>query len=683
MKTAPVKRRLKAGGSQKSAKFGISKGSEAHIMTILRDTLYSDRILAVIREYASNAWDAHIDAGKADVPIRVTLPTLEDLTLRIRDYGPGLSEDQVFNVYIQFGESTKRGSNEAVGMLGIGCKSAFAYADTFTVVSYNGGFKCTYVAAIDETNRGEMHQIHKEPCGDETGVEVIVPVKHQDTQAFHQKARGLLKFFNPVPDANIDLSGGAKHRSYDAGFVLTYDDNYYRSNEWVAVMGCIPYRINVNEVACNDYYSVEASFLKNMSGGLYFDIGEVDVSATREELKYSERTKKALRKKIDAFIAEYISTIEAKIEKAKTGWDKRLIAWEASRSLGGSFAKKLSVGNERCQLFTEADPLKGVNVAQVVHFNPRLKFVIRDCGRARSGFSGYHDWIEVKRSDKSLSFAEVKKRLDARLKSANLDGAPVLMSSKLDWIKPSRYTNSYSADATKHKVNAFKFKDDFGYAYAKSNRWEIIDRVPKDDDPYVIISRFEPVNVPAFMNMRRSDITLAKKLNITLPPVFGYKTTKAKPKTDKDITGVRYDVWRKKFFKGKISKKILESFKAVSLYNIASQENSVNAQILAVLNEKLGEDHDIVKWFQTIRDATSNIRKHRDVISGIESFCSDFLPKNFADDFKALRKAVFAKYRLLTPVVHAVGHYSYKAIGVEDLLDYIALVDASEEKEEK
>jgi len=65
-------------------------------MTILRDTLYSDKILAVLREYSANAWDAQREIGRGSEPIEVTLPTLQDPTLRIKDKGPGLSKESIF-----------------------------------------------------------------------------------------------------------------------------------------------------------------------------------------------------------------------------------------------------------------------------------------------------------------------------------------------------------------------------------------------------------------------------------------------------------------------------------------------------------------------------------------------------------------------------------------------------------
>jgi len=58
------KRDVTSSGMFESAPFGISAEHTVHVMTILRDTLYTDRILAVMREYASNAWDAHRSVGK-------------------------------------------------------------------------------------------------------------------------------------------------------------------------------------------------------------------------------------------------------------------------------------------------------------------------------------------------------------------------------------------------------------------------------------------------------------------------------------------------------------------------------------------------------------------------------------------------------------------------------------------
>lgn len=57
----------------KAADFGIQDEDLSHIMGILRSQIYTDKLLAVIREYSTNARDANIEAGNGS-PIDITLP---------------------------------------------------------------------------------------------------------------------------------------------------------------------------------------------------------------------------------------------------------------------------------------------------------------------------------------------------------------------------------------------------------------------------------------------------------------------------------------------------------------------------------------------------------------------------------------------------------------------------------
>lgn len=65
------------------AAFDINPDDVTHVITLLRDTLYSDKILAVLREYGTNAWDAQREAdtavGRPPQPIVVKLPTRDVL----------------------------------------------------------------------------------------------------------------------------------------------------------------------------------------------------------------------------------------------------------------------------------------------------------------------------------------------------------------------------------------------------------------------------------------------------------------------------------------------------------------------------------------------------------------------------------------------------------------------------
>ena len=76
------------------------------IFKILSDSLYSDKITSIVRELASNARDAHIAAGKGDVPFEIHLPVSNNLfnkadanVFSVKDYGTGLSEEEIYNLY--------------------------------------------------------------------------------------------------------------------------------------------------------------------------------------------------------------------------------------------------------------------------------------------------------------------------------------------------------------------------------------------------------------------------------------------------------------------------------------------------------------------------------------------------------------------------------------------------------
>lgn len=307
---------VERSGEMTESMFGISNKDSAHIVSILRDKLYSNKVLAVVREYCTNAQDAHVEAGKKDVPIRVTLPGALDPTFRVRDFGPGLSEEEIRTVYALYGASTKRNSNEVVGQLGLGCKAAFAYTDRFTIVSWQNRIKKTYVAYIDETRVGKISLIHtEEDTGSSDGIEIQVPVKTNDIHLFYGEAANLLPFFRPLPETiGIIL----KPREYtfvdqfsDSGASFGININGYSSVR--IVMGGVPYLINSTQLS--GLISQENMKLMNTNMDLYVEIGEVDVAANRETLEFTKRTVETISKYFSLVKSSIENHINGKIEK--------------------------------------------------------------------------------------------------------------------------------------------------------------------------------------------------------------------------------------------------------------------------------------------------------------------------------------------------------------------------------
>jgi len=306
-------------GELSKAHFGISSDDQAHIINILRDRLYSDKVLAVLREYGANAWDAHIEAGIPERPIKVVLPSRFNTKLTIRDFGPGISETDIYDVYCKYGKSTKRDSNMAVGMLGIGCKSGFAYADVFTVTSWHDGYKKQYSAFIDDTNLGQMVLLHTSPCGAETGIEIGIDVKPSDVQFFTNKAKELFRYFTPQPEINTTLV----EQSYTAE-----GTGWKLRTTWsggpVVVMGTVGYPI---QTASMKGLPEHLKKMLNAPLNLYLPIGSVDITASREGLEYKEKTISAIHTALELVSRELRAGLEEKMSEADSLWDAQLIYW--------------------------------------------------------------------------------------------------------------------------------------------------------------------------------------------------------------------------------------------------------------------------------------------------------------------------------------------------------------------
>ena len=87
--------------------------ADEKLFMLLSDSVYSDKIAAGIREITCNAYDAHVEAGQ-ERKFQVTIPSRDKPEFRVRDFGKGLSPDQM-SMYTTYGDSSKEGSNAYIG----------------------------------------------------------------------------------------------------------------------------------------------------------------------------------------------------------------------------------------------------------------------------------------------------------------------------------------------------------------------------------------------------------------------------------------------------------------------------------------------------------------------------------------------------------------------------------------
>ena len=581
------------GGAMSSAAFGISEADGAHIMGILREGLYSDKILAVLREYGANAWDAHRMVGKETLPIKVTLPTHDNSNLRIRDYGPGLSHDDVFNVYTQYGASTKRGTDVAVGMLGIGSKSGFAYSDSFTIISRHGGTCRLYVASLGDDDTGAISLLAETPCDEsDTGVEIIIATEHSDRYEFQEKAVRLFQHFDPRPEINVDLPILDEERTTLPSGVMTPNEG-----SWVALMGCVPYRVNLDQL---DAKAIPEA-MRSTSGLLKFGIGEVQVSASREELKYTPATRRSIETKACALVDEFVTDALQQLESGKTdGWQTRLrvrVLGQMDLPLPEEWLA-LAEGHAKIT-YTPGDFTITSNGSAVTRLDvdADTRLLIDDTGNALAGYYLTKNDYVVRSPGKTA--VEIRAMLDVALVTSGLVGVKIALLSTLHWTAP--VVKAKKGHNAKHRARMFRLVTaSKTRSNAWSDCWEAVIRTPEVTDIYVVIEAFRPANYDKFFRDYKADKELAEGFGLTMPEVYAYKTTEKKPVDRKILKGQDYETWRMAIGPVLLTPERVSLIARYWRTNQSNNHNIPTTSNLDYLAQNLGANHPIVVLFASL-----------------------------------------------------------------------------------
>jgi len=307
-------------GFKEVAKFKMDMNAKA--ARVLSDTLYKDKIGSIIREISCNAFDAHIEAGCPEKPFKVKLPDAFDPTFSVRDFGPGLSHEDVEGIYTTYFGSTKDQANDAVGAFGLGSKTPFSYTDSFMVTSIHKGVKRVYNAYLEEG----LPQISMFGEGVETdepnGLEVTVTIDPKDFHEFKNSLVKQLRFFPVKPEASVEWPTIEKVIAKIDGFMYFQSSNDIMRGFFIK-QGPVAYPVDFDLI--RDYYTTHISktgssknlpyytrnpknegerfiqFLESFNRhsygrsnnhGAYMDmpIGTVEVTASREGISYTQET---------------------------------------------------------------------------------------------------------------------------------------------------------------------------------------------------------------------------------------------------------------------------------------------------------------------------------------------------------------------------------------------------------
>ena len=376
-----------------------------------------------VQEYLSNARDIHREF-KIKKAIDVQVPTELNPEFFIRDYGSGLSEEQIVD-YITFAKSTKRKNNTLTGGFGYGSKSFFAYADSFTIISYFNGIKYIYRASCVQNKEGALVLLRATETKEPNGLQVQVAVRPQDRKAFINAVLRLKQHWDDQEINIINLNPSeiiyGKKLIDSINSVKVFQEvernqNYrYNSDNrsiFLLIDG-IPYSVDnlrFNNKKVNNFIN---SIQSEYQIAFEFNTGDIAVSKYRE---YIEATPENI-----SFIETFI---ESKIDKIKEHFAKELPVISNISDLKNLDVSKLFVVSQEISLKSS---------------NPNFKIKVSQGSYYGSSKSGCAVSIEL---NESIKFPMTKTY------TMNSNDA---MTNSLVVFKESYYTKVKAGELTLHQ----------------------------------------------------------------------------------------------------------------------------------------------------------------------------------------------------------------------------------------
>jgi hypothetical protein len=289
---------------------------------MITESQYENKIGSPVRELSCNALDSHNSVGKGNIPFEIHLPSVYEPWFSVRDFGSGMSDEFVQTTYTTFGASTKDIANDAIGGFGLGSKTPLAYTDSFSVCSIFNGVKSHYSVIYGDTGIPALTAFDSEPTDDPNGVEIKFSVKSDDYRSFSNEVIKQLMFFKVKPTLLNNTFNAQFHE-------IEYKENFGNfkitnsvSGMWI-VQGEVGYRLDKALFAekIKDKDQLEFFNLYN-NAVMFFDIGDIEVTISREGVSYSPHTVEHLEKFVSIHAPIIYGNIKTHIENMSCDWER-------------------------------------------------------------------------------------------------------------------------------------------------------------------------------------------------------------------------------------------------------------------------------------------------------------------------------------------------------------------------
>ncbi len=217
----------------------------------------------------------------------------------------------------------------------------------------------------------------------------------------------------------------------------------------------------------------------------------------------------------------------------------------------------------------------------------------------------------------------------------------------------------------------FKLDISNGVSSVNSENWEVVDRVPQDDDIICILEAFDVNNNGDFWGKVRQLTEFCKTTGETMPEIYGYKSTSKKPVLATDCKGIEFSAW----YRDTVAKFVVKYAAKIQEYWWAYRRDRLadpGSHGLNFLKSSLGDDHMIPAYFEMVKT-----RRASDPKIAQYSFLANEVNNWDTSEAKKSADKIFEVYPLLgDDVSNLWNEYSYgTAAKRKDWINYVKQVD--------
>lgn len=648
-----------------------------HSFRVIFDSLYKDKIGAVIRELGTNAVDSHIMAGKPDEPIIIHIPNHFEPYFSVKDNGVGLSPDQISNIYTVAFASDKRTSNDMTGCWGLGSKTPFAIASRFTVESRYNGRKYLYCGYKDENGMPTISKMSESDTDECNGVEVKIDVDKYKSDEFKRKLQQIFRWFKVKPvvvGAEVEFPPFDYAIEGDYYALLSHNNEYINGSNSQVVMGNVAYPIEYTQLY--GYGEAEYKFLSH-GLHLFVPIGTVSITPSRESLEYVPKTIEVLKKLVGEAYKECRAKYAEGYETVDDVWEVRKAVYSLCKTPVGN-ALNLDKITWRGQTIDYRVPITGtkdvryytystsgkkvkMNMAFSIDATPHTKYLINDLGTLNPARQRISRWMRDNNIKEVYEFIEIEQ--DFLDKSGV--GNHTTNVSDLPRATVNRVNNSSLV-----KINEF-VQPASGVA---KDYWQPTDLTEEDEGIYVIIRNYKCLSLQhklpddvdglEFLDPGVLSSILGDLVNAGHPVKKLYG---ARPRDSKSLRGTDWMYLRS--YINKILDKNKEQL--VHRLNFSRSEWDIKPIVKAFshLEVPAGPLKDLVDWCVKTKELGDKVELY--YLTNLARYVAYSVGED-NDKLEVLAKAVQDRYPLYNAVKQSLGYDLY----ITEFLKYVRAVDA-------